>query len=183
MSDTRDLTSLLLERSVRHGSFVLASGAHSNYYIDARLTTMSARGMALIGQLGLQAIQDAGWQVKAVGGLTMGADPVAYAIARATADQGTVIEAFSVRKAAKAHGTGKRIEGNFHPGDVVVVVEDVITSGASAYEAIEAVENEGGKVCGVLAVEDREEGGRQKLEAAGYPVVALTTVTTLGLRK
>ena len=183
MNDTGGLTDLLLERSVRHGSFVLASGAHSSYYIDARLTTMSARGMALIGQLGLRAIQDAGWQVNAVGGLTMGADPVAYAIARATADQPAVIEAFSVRKAAKAHGTGKRIEGNFHPGDAVVVVEDVITSGSSAYEAIEAVENEGGKVRGVLAVVDREEGGRQKLEAAGYPVVVLTTVTELGLRK
>ena len=183
MSDAGDLASLLLERSVRHGSFVLASGAHSSYYIDARLTTMSARGMALIGRLGVRAIREAGWQIEAVGGLTMGADPVAYAIARATADEPRAIEAFSVRKTAKEHGTGKRIEGNFHPGSQVVIVEDVITSGASARQAIEAVEGEGGTVRGVLAVVDREEGGRQVLEAAGYQVVALTTVTQLGLRK
>ena len=113
----------------------------------------------------------------------MGADPVAYAIARASAEEGRIIEAFSVRKAAKGHGTGKRIEGNFRSGEPVVVVEDVITSGGSARQAIEAVESEGGKVQGVLAVVDREEGGRQTLESLGYQVVVLTTVTELGLRK
>ena len=182
MNDSSQLIALLLERSVKHGSFVLASGAHSSYYIDARLTTMSAKGLALIGRLGLQAIRSAGWPVKAVGGLTMGADPVAYAIARATADEGSTIEAFSVRKTAKDHGTARRIEGNFRPGDEVVIVEDVITSGGSARQAIEAVESEGGKVQGILAVVDREEGGRAKLESLGYQVVALTTVTQLGLK-
>ena len=183
MSDTRDLIALLLDRSVRHGSFTLASGAHSSYYIDARLTTMSAAGLALIGRLGLQAIRAAGWKPKAVGGLTMGADPVAYAVARATVDEPPVIEAFSVRKAAKGHGTGKRIEGNFQSGDPVVIVEDVITSGGSARQAIETVEGEGGKVQGILAVVDRDEGGRQALEGLGYDVVALTTVRDLGLSK
>lgn len=183
MSDSSDLRTLLLERSVKHGSFVLASGAQSSYYIDARLTTMSARGLALIGRMGLRAIRDAGWTATAVGGLTMGADPVAYAIARASAEEGQVIEAFSVRKAAKGHGTGKRIEGNFRSDDSVVIVEDVITSGGSAQQAIAAVEGEGGKVLGVLAVVDREEGGRQRLGESGYQVVVLTTVTELGLRK
>jgi orotate phosphoribosyltransferase len=183
VSDSSDLRNLLLERSVKHGSFTLASGAQSSYYIDARLTTMSARGLALIGRMGLRAIREAGWTATAVGGLTMGADPVAYAIARASAEEGRIIEAFSVRKAAKGHGTGKRIEGNFRSGEPVVVVEDVITSGGSARQAIEAVESEGGKVLGVLAVVDREEGGRQTLESLGYQVVVLTTVTELGLRK
>lgn len=183
MSDSSDLRNLLLERSVKHGSFVLASGVQSSYYIDARLTTMSARGLALIGRMGLHTIRDAGWTATAVGGLTMGADPVAYAIARASADEGPVIEAFSVRKAAKGHGTGRRIEGNFRPGDSVVVVEDVITSGGSARQAIEAVESEGANVRGILAVVDREEGGRRSLQDLGYEVVVLTTVSELGLRK
>jgi orotate phosphoribosyltransferase len=176
------LADLLLSRSVRHGSFVLASGARSSYYIDARLTTMSARGQALIGRLALQAIREAGWAPRSIGGLTMGADPVAFAVARATAEEATQIDAFSVRKAAKSHGTGQRIEGNFQPGDAVVVVEDVITSGGSAIQAIEAVEEAGGRVLGVLAVVDREAGGRALLESRGYQVVALTTAAGLGLK-
>lgn len=145
---------------------------------------MSAAGLKLIGELGLQAIQHAGWKPQAVGGLTMGADPVAYAIARASAelDQPSRIDGFSVRKSPKSHGTGRTIEGNLAPGDAVVVVEDVITSGASALQAIEAVLKAEAQVLGVLAVVDREEGGAQMLEAGGYRVVALTTTTKLGLK-
>lgn len=181
MTDPAALERLLLERSVRRGDFVLASGARSSYYIDCRLTTMSAAGMVLIGQLGLEAIRAAGWPADAIGGLTMGADPVAYAIAAASAHAGTPIDAFSVRKEAKGHGTGQQIEGNFRPGAKVVVVEDVITSGGSAEKAIAAVTAAGAQVVGVLAVVDREQGGRQKLEAAGHTVVALTTSSRLGL--
>ena len=183
MTASPDLLKLLLNRSVKHGKFTLASGAESSYYIDARLTTMSAAGQALIGRLAVEAIRRAGWAPKSVGGLTMGADPVAYAIAHTTAGQSPTIEAFSVRKTAKGHGTAKRIEGNFAPGDGVVVVEDVITSGGSARQAIEAVEAEGGRVLGILAVVDRDEGGRQTLEALGHQVVVLATVHDLGLRK
>jgi orotate phosphoribosyltransferase len=172
---------LLLARSVRRGDFVLASGARSSYYIDCRLTTMSAEGMVLIGRLGLEAIRARGWRPDAIGGLTMGADPVAYAIAAASAASGPAIDAFSVRKEAKAHGTGQQIEGNFRPGARVVVVEDVITSGGSAEKAIAAVTAAGGEVLGVLAVVDREQGGKAKLEAAGHAVVALTTSSQLGL--
>jgi len=175
------LERLLLERSVRRGDFVLASGARSSYYIDCRLTTMSAAGMVLIGQLGLEAIRAAGWPADAIGGLTMGADPVAYAIAAASAHAGTPIDAFSVRKEAKGHGTGQQIEGNFRAGARVVVVEDVITSGGSAEKAIAAVTAAGGQVVGVLAVVDREQGGRQKLEGVGHKVVSLTTSSRLGL--
>lgn len=179
MTPLAALERLLKQRSVRHGDFLLASGKRSTYYIDARLTTMSAEGQRLIGALGLAAIRQAGWSASAVGGLTMGADPVAYAIARASADDPPHLDAFSVRKAAKDHGTGRRIEGNFAPEHPVVVVEDVITSGNSALHAIGAVLEAGGTVAGVLAVVDREEGGREMLEAGGYQVVALTTTGRL----
>ena len=175
------LEELLLARSVRRGDFVLASGQRSSYYIDCRLTSMSAEGMVLIGRAGLSSIREAGWAVTAVGGLTLGADPVAYAIAAASFDSEPRLDAFTVRKAAKDHGTRRLIEGNFTPGASVVVVEDVITSGSSARQAIDAVQAEGGLVAGVLAVVDREQGGRQTLEAAGYPVRVLTTASALGL--
>ncbi len=176
------LEELLLERSVELGTFVLASGAQSSYYIDCRRTTMSAEGQVLVGDEGLEAIRQAGWEVDAVGGLTMGADPFAYAIAGASFRNPPAIDAFSVRKEAKAHGTGRRIEGNFAPGSTVVVVEDVITSGGSALQAAAAVTEAGGIVAGVLALVDREQGGREKIEAVGHIVVALTTVTKLGLK-
>ncbi|MEO6056357.1 MAG: orotate phosphoribosyltransferase, partial [Gemmatimonadales bacterium] len=146
MSDADQLRRLLLSRSVRRGDFVLASGQRSTYYIDCRLTTMSAEGQVLIGRMGLAAIRSAGWRPEAIGGLTMGADPVAYAIAAASWGTDRALDAFSVRKEAKAHGTGKLIEGNFREGDEVVVVEDVITSGGSAQRAIAAVEAAGGRV-------------------------------------
>jgi orotate phosphoribosyltransferase len=123
-----------------------------------------------------------GWRPKAVGGLTMGADPVAYAIAAASFGTDLQVDAFSVRKEAKAHGTGQRIEGNFAAGDEVVVVEDVITTGGSAEQAIATVVSAGGIVLGVLAVVDREEGGREVLERAGRRVVCLTTATELAVK-
>lgn len=176
------LEELLLERSVERGDFVLASGARSSYYIDCRRTTMSAEGQVLVGDAGLEAIREAGWKADAVGGLTMGADPVAYAVAAASFRSPPAIDAFSVRKEAKAHGTGRRIEGNFTPGARVVIVEDVITSGGSALQAAAAVTEAGGAVVGVLALVDREQGGREKIQAAGHIVVAITTATRLGLK-
>ena len=182
-ADHDALVALLKERSVRHGDFVLASGERSTWYVDCRLTTMSARGQILIGTLGLGAIRTAGWAPHAIGGLTMGADPVAYAIAAASARDAKPVDAFSVRKEAKQHGTGRRIEGNFQPGDRVVVVEDVITSGGSALQAIDAVRNEGGSVIGVLALVDRQAGGRAKIEATGVPVLVLVDATALGITR
>jgi orotate phosphoribosyltransferase len=176
------LRRLLLDRSVRRGDFVLASGQRSSYYIDCRLTTMSAEGQGLIGELGWRALRDAGWRPRAVGGLTMGADPVAYAVASASFGTELVVDAFSVRKEAKAHGTGRVIEGCFTAGDDVVIVEDVITTGGSAQRAITAVETAGGRVLGVLAVVDREEGGRAALEREGREVVTLIRAGELGLK-
>jgi orotate phosphoribosyltransferase len=178
--DRAALITLLRERSIRLGDFTLASGARSSYYIDCRLTTMSAPGQLLIGPLALQVMHEAGWLPDRIGGLTMGADPVAYAIAAASMRAGAPIDAFSVRKEAKKHGTGRRIEGNFAPGDRVVVIEDVITSGGSALTAIDAVRSEGGEVIGLLALVDREAGGREKIEAHGVAVRAVVTVSELG---
>ncbi|HKH84463.1 MAG TPA: orotate phosphoribosyltransferase [Gemmatimonadales bacterium] len=182
MSDHESLQQLLLERSVRRGDFLLASGARSSYYIDCRPATMSAAGMVLIGRLGLGVIKATGWKPDGVGGLTMGADPVAYAIAAASYQAGTPIDAFSVRKESKDHGIGRAIEGNFKAGNAVVVVEDVITSGGSARKAVSAVQEAGGRVLGVIAVVDREQGGKSVLEADGLQVTTLTTATQLGLR-
>jgi orotate phosphoribosyltransferase len=168
------LRTLLATRSTRRGRFTLASGRISTLYIDARLTTMSPEGLALIGPLGLGALRQAGWYVHAVGGLTLGADPIAYAISYASALDGTgLIRAFTVRKEAKRHGTGQLIEGPFRTGDRVAVVEDVITTGGSALRAAEAIHAAGGQIVGVLALVDREEGGREALERAGLEVRSL----------
>ncbi|MBI2073642.1 MAG: orotate phosphoribosyltransferase [Gemmatimonadetes bacterium] len=175
------LVALLRERSVQRGSFTLASGRSSSYYIDARITTMSAAGLLLVGELGLHAIRRARWEAELVGGLTMGADPVAYAIARASSEAPPVLDAFSVRTEIKGHGAGRRIEGCFRSGARVVVVEDVITSGQSALTAIGAVREAGGSVSGVLAVVDRDEGGRAAIERAGVPVLSLVSVRDLGV--
>src|SRR5690242_2799025 len=123
MSKRDDLITLLATRSARRGSFTLASGRQSSLYIDARVTTMSPEGLTLIGPLRLGAIRDAGWRPAAVGGLTLGADPVACAIAYASASTDMPVRAFTVRKEAKAHGTGRLIEGPFESGDRVVVIE------------------------------------------------------------
>jgi orotate phosphoribosyltransferase len=179
MTDRDRLQALLLDRSIRRGDFVLASGARSSYYIDARLTTMSGQGQLLIGRLGLAALDHAGWRPASIGGLTLGADPVAYSIAHTAALSGRPLDAFTVRKEPKAHGTGRRIEGCFAPGTDLVVVEDVVTSGESALRAIRAVEEEGGHVLGVLTVVDRQEGGRELLHEAGYAMIALFTAAEL----
>ncbi|MGD8869497.1 MAG: orotate phosphoribosyltransferase [Gemmatimonadales bacterium] len=175
------LADLLRSQSVAIGTFTLASGRNSSYYIDARRTTMSAQGLQLIGDLGLQEIRRAGWDAEAVGGLTLGADPVAYAIARASVAAPPIVQAFTVRKAAKPHGGKRRIEGCFAPGMAVVVVEDVVTSGQSALHAIDALAAEGARVSGVLAVVDRDEGGRGAIERAGYPLRSLIALSDLRL--
>lgn len=179
MSNRELLVRMLAERSTRRGDFVLSSGRRSTLYVDARLTTMSPDGLAVIGPLALDVMREMEWRPRAVGGLTLGADPVAYAIAYASASSSAPVRAFTVRKQPKVHGTGKRIEGPFRSGDTVVIVEDVITTGGSALDAIAAVREAGGEILGVLAVVDREEGGREVLEAEGYPVRALTRAAEL----
>jgi orotate phosphoribosyltransferase len=182
MSKRNDLITLLATRSAKRGNFTLASGRQSSLYIDARITTMSPDGLAVIGPLGLEAIRGAGWKADSVGGLTLGADPIAYAIAYASAATDAPVRAFTVRKEAKTHGTGRLIEGPFKPGDSVVVIEDTITTGSSALRAIDAVREGGGSVAGVLALVDREEGGREALEAKGHRVISLASASEITTR-
>ena len=179
MTQHDNLVKLLAHRSARRGNFTLSSGKQSTLYVDARLTTMSPEGLTLIGELGHSALNESGWNVQAVGGLTLGADPIAYAISYRSAQSSKPLRAFTVRKTAKEHGTQQLIEGPFQSGDVVAVVEDVITTGESALRAIRAIESAGGKVAGVLALVDREEGGREKIEAQRFPVLCLTRASEL----
>src|SRR2546423_4768794 len=175
MTDHEQLVRLLATRSARRGNFTLASGRQSSLYIDARLTTMTPEGQRLIGRLGLAAIRAANWSADAIGGLTLGADPIAYAICHTSADTEAPLRAFTVRKEPKTHGTGKQIEGPLTSGDRVVIVEDVITTGGSAAKAVEAVKREGAIPFGILALVDRQEGGREQLEALGLRVYSVTT--------
>ena len=175
MDDRDRLKEILVARSVRLGDFTLASGARSSYYVDARRSTMSAEGQFLTGRVALAALEASGLRPTHVGGLTMGADPVSYALARESFVAGRPMDGFSVRKQAKEHGTGQRIEGGLPPDARCLVVEDSMTSGGSALKAIEALEEFGAAVLGVLTLVDREEGGRERLAEAGYPLVAVFT--------
>jgi orotate phosphoribosyltransferase len=179
MTERETLVRLLSQRSVRRGRFTLASGRESTHYVDARLTTMSPEGLAVIGPLALQTIRERNWAVDAVGGLTLGADPIAYATALASVTAPPLVRAFTVRKEAKQHGTGRLIEGPMREGDRVVVIEDVITTGGSALRAAEAVQRAGAAVSGILALVDREEGGRGVLESQGFAVICLATLSEL----
>lgn len=178
--DRQRLLALLVERSFRTGTFELSSGATSSYYVDCRTTTMHGEGIVRVGAVGLDALEAADLAPDLVGGLTMGADPISYALAAESWRRGRPMHAFSVRKRAKGHGTSRRIEGCFEAGLTAVVTEDVVTTGGSALDAASAVEAAGGEVLAVLALVDREEGGREAVEAAGHRLVALFTAGELG---
>jgi orotate phosphoribosyltransferase len=177
----KELLALLTEKSVCHGNFTLASGAQSDLYVDARLTTLDPRGALLIGRVGWPLVKQTAAtrniRVDAIGGLTMGADPVALSIGLAAQidDPLNTLQVFTVRKAVKDHGRQKRIEGNFAKGDSVVVVDDVITTGGSTLQAIDAIEEAGGHVAFVLVLVDRQEGGREAIEQRGHAVISIFT--------
>src|SRR6202142_227449 len=175
MSSARqELLRLLAAKSFRLGEFKLSSGGTSDYYIDCRITTLDARGAQLTGKVFLEEIRERGWKPQAIGGLTMGADPIVVAVAVTSGE----LHGFLVRKAEKQHGTGRRIEGFQEKGARVVIVDDVCTTGASTIQAIEAAREFGFQVVGVLCLVEREEaGGRTNVEkaAAPGPFVALFT--------
>jgi orotate phosphoribosyltransferase len=164
------LRDLLVARSLRRGDFVLASGARSSYYIDARRTLFSAEGQYLVGHEALRVIREAGLKPRWVGGLTMGADPVACAVAHRSWIDGDPVDAFSVRKAAEGpRRRASRIEGGLPAGAPVVVVEDTLTTGGSALRAAEALEEHGARILAVLTVVDREAGGEEALRGRRLP--------------
>ena len=169
------LKQLLVERSLKLGDFTLASGARSNYYIDARPTTMSAEGQVLVGHVALELVLNSGLEPTHVGGLTMGADPVAYAIAHRSALDGCRIDGFSVRKKAKEHGTGQRVEGGLHTASRCLVVEDAMTTGRSSLQAVRAVQERGATVVGVMTLVDRSENAKGLFAAEGLPLLSVFT--------
>lgn len=179
------LKAILLEKSVRTGTFTLASGKESDLYIDCRVTALDPFGANLIGELGWAAVREKihaeGLKIDSIGGMTLGADPVSLAVGMTSAVRhpDEALQVFTVRKEPKGHGRGKQIEGNFAAGQTVVVVDDVITTGGSTLKAIDVIEREGGKIAFALVLVDREEGGRQAIEARGIPVLALYSRTTL----
>jgi orotate phosphoribosyltransferase len=176
------LLRMLAEKSFRLGNFTLSSGGTSDYYIDCRLTTLDAAGAVATGELVLEEIHGRKWQADAIGGLTMGADPIVVATSVISAQQGKPINGFLVRKAEKTHGTGQRIEGFREKGAQVVIVDDVCTTGGSTMQAIEAAREFGFHVAGVLCLVERQEaGGRPRVEQAASPArfVALFTANDI----
>jgi len=176
-TDRDQLRRMLLERSMRFGEFVLSSGATSNYYIDVRKTSLHPRGLEWISKLFWELIE--GEDVTAVGGLTLGADPLVAGLMLYSARHGPPLDAFHVRRSSKTHGTRGQVEGNLAGHKRVVILDDVITSGESALVAAEAAESYKAQVVRVLAVVDRNQGAAQIFQQRGYPVTALFTVNEL----
>jgi len=177
------LLALLARQSFCLGEFRLSSGGTSDYYIDCRATTLHAEGACLTGMVFLDEIQRRGWKPQAIGGLTMGADPIVVAVAVMSVKAGTPVHGFLVRKAEKAHGTGQRIEGFREPGAQVVIVDDVCTTGASTVQALEAAREFGFSVAGVLCLVEREEaGGRAAVERAASPAQFVSILTASDVR-
>jgi len=180
LSPRQELLRLLATKSFRLGDFKLSSGGRSDYYIDCRTTTLDARGAQLTGQVFSEEIQRRGWNAEAIGGLTMGADPIVVAVA---VTSGT-LNGFLVRKAEKQHGTGQRIEGFRGTGARVVIVDDVCTTGASTIQAIEAAREFGFEIVGVMCLVEREEAhGRADVEKAATSAPFVAVFTASDVRK
>src|SRR6266700_1289930 len=180
MSSARqELLRLLATKSFRLGEFKLSSGGNSDYYVDCRTTTLHARGAQLTGQVFLEEIRARGWNAQAIGGLTMGADPIVVAVAVTSG----CLNGFLVRKAEKQHGTGQRIEGFRQKGARVVIVDDVCTTGASTVQAIKAAREFGFEVVGVMCLVEREEAkGRPNVEKAAAPAPLVSIFTAREVR-
>ena len=179
-SARQKLLSTLAHKSFRLGEFKLSSGGTSDYYIDCRTTTLDAKGSRLTGEVFAEEIKGHGWKARAIGGLTMGADPIVVAVAVVSGE----LDAFLVRKAEKQHGTGQRIEGFREKGARVVIVDDVCTTGSSTVQAIEAAREFGFEVVGVMCLVEREEAqGRPNVEKAAAPAPFISIFTANDVRK
>ncbi|GBE35418.1 orotate phosphoribosyltransferase [bacterium BMS3Bbin06] len=161
-------------------SFRLSSGNVSRYYFNLKQVNYTPEGLYITGRLVYEEIQERGLRPRAVGGLTLGADPIAMAVARHSFDTKNPIDAFVIRKEPKGHGMGRQVEGNLRSGDPVVVLEDVVTTGGSTIKAIDAAEGFGLEILGVIALLDRcEEGGRENIERRGYPFHSILTINDI----
>src|SRR5947208_12090485 len=180
MSARQKLLSTLAHKSFRLGEFKLSSGGSSDYYIDCRTTTLDAKGSRLAGEVFTEEIRQRGWKPRAIGGLTMGADPIVVAVSVVSGE----LDGFLVRKAEKQHGTGQRIEGFREQGAPVVIVDDVCTTGASTVQAIEAAREFGFEVVGAMCLVERQEaGGRPSVEKAASPATFISIFTASDVRQ
>ncbi|KXZ59301.1 orotate phosphoribosyltransferase [Microbacterium sp. AG790] len=179
-SERRALVDLIAAEAVFHGDFTLSSGKKATYYVDMRKLTLDHRAAPAIGRLVLDAVRDL--EVDAVGGLTLGADPIANAVMHASVAAGTPVDAFVVRKEPKDHGRGRQIEGAEVAGKRVVIVEDTSTTGGSPLKAAEVVAAAGAEIVAVVTVVDRKTGAQAAVEAAGYEWRSIIDLDDLGLQ-
>ncbi len=180
MYDRQALIALVRQKALKFGDFTLASGRKASYYLDGKQVTLDPAGARLIAE-GLLDLLAAGPMPEAVGGMSIGADPITAAVVTMSAVRGTPLLGFMVRKQAKGHGTNQFIEGPVAPGQSAVIVEDVVTTGGSSLQAIERAEGFGLKIAGVLAIIDRMEGGAQAFAQRGYKLQSLLTIRDFGI--
>jgi orotate phosphoribosyltransferase len=180
--DAQKLVELIKQESLKVGTFTLASGRTASYYLDCRRVTLHPQGANQIALGMLDEIERMGWKPQAVGGMAIGADPITGAIVTLAGQRDQLLRGFMVRKEPKGHGMGQQVEGPVEPGQSVVIVEDVITSGGSALKAAEISRAFGLNVLGVVAVVDRLAGGEAAFAAAGLPLKTLLTIRDLGLQ-
>lgn len=181
MYNKERLRVMILEKSLKFGDFTLASGKKAKYYLDCRRITLDSVGAKLIGEGILEVLKAEFDFPQAVGGMAIGADPITAAVITVAAYQDVPLKGFMVRKQSKSHGTGQFVEGPIAPGDHVVIVEDVVTTGGSSLDAIEKVEAVGAVVDGVIAIIDRLEGGTEAFAEKGYRLKTLFTVRDFGI--
>ncbi len=181
MYDKNVLKAMILEKSLKFGDFTLASGKKATFYLDCRQITLDSVGAKLIGEGILELLRNDKTLPKAVGGMSIGADPITAAVITVAAYENVPMKGFMVRKQSKGHGTNQFVEGPITAGDHVVIVEDVVTTGGSSLDAIEKVEAIGAVVDGVIAIIDRQEGGAEALQAKGYTLRSLFTIEDFGV--
>ena len=179
--DKLELAQLVSELAIVHGKVTLSSGIEADYYVDLRRATLHHEAAVLVGKVMLDLLSDAGLSPDAVGGLTMGADPVATAMLHQASARGMSLDAFVVRKEAKKHGMARQVEGPDISGKNVVILEDTSTTGGSPLAAAKAVEEAGAKVLAIATVVDRDTGARAAIESAGYAYYSALSLSDLGL--
>jgi orotate phosphoribosyltransferase len=179
MFDRSTLKELFRERALRFGQFTLASGRTATYYLDGKQITLESRGLRLVAEGLLELLEDVDFT--AIGGMSLGADPIIGAVLAVAAERGRSLQGFLVRKEAKGHGTNRFIEGPVQPGARVVIVDDVVTTGGSALQAIERVEEFGCHVVQVVGIVDRREGGAENFARRELPFRCLLTIEDLGI--
>jgi len=179
--DKLELAQLVSELAIVHGKVTLSSGIEADYYVDLRRATLHHEAAVLVGKVMLDLLSDAGLSPDAVGGLTMGADPVATAMLHQASARGMSLDAFVVRKEAKKHGMARQVEGPDISGKNVVILEDTSTTGGSPLAAAQAAEEAGAKVLAIATVVDRDTGARAAIESAGYAYYSALSLSDLGL--